>query len=412
VTKSSFPLFDDNPSKDRSLVAVLAKGKAGNRAQQGFCKLVEQIERKRKDLKEWQAYAHRYARRIAAEFEPLEAQIHEKQLEMAALIDELLSRRGQGQRLRRVDRAILKDLLLTFLEDLDGSVPTDERLERLRKKYADPASEKAPLWDMELTESFLREVFGVELDQDHGASSTEELLEHAWRKMNERAEQEASRESSRRGNSRRGQGGSAAPPRPEQSAREASPSLRAVFRKLVSALHPDREPDPAEQARKNELMQRVNQAYESNDLLTLLGLQLEIEQIDAGHLSSMTADRLAQYSQTLREQLADIEAELKAIKAAYRGLMDGAGGRLSVQMVDRKLTQQISTLRGVLKELTDDLLRFRDPRQLRARLDEYAMHQAQEAVASEISAMADLTVMFADMESRSPPRKRRRRRRR
>jgi hypothetical protein len=410
VTKSSLPLFDDQPSKRRSLVEVLAKSKPGNRAQQGFRKLVQQIERKRRELKEWQDYAHRYARRIAAEFEPLQAQIHEKQLEMAALIDELLSRRGQGQRLRKADRSSLKDLLMSLLDGLLAGGPPDEKAERLRKKYADPVSKEEERWNMELTESFLSDVFGVELDEDHGASSVEELLEQAHRKMKERAEEDAAAGASRRSNGRRGRGsseGSAAPP--EQS-REASPSLRAVFRKLVSVLHPDREPDPAEQARKNELMQRVNQAYEANDLLTLLGLQLEIEQIDAEHISSMTAERLAQYSQTLREQLADIEAELKATKAVYRSLMDGASGRVSVQMVDRKLTLELNNLRAALEELVDDLARFRDPKQLRTRLDEYAMHQAQEAAVKEIAAMADLAVIFADMESRSAPRKRRRRR--
>jgi hypothetical protein len=39
-------------------------------------------------------------------------------------------------------------------------------------------------------------------------------------------------------------------------------------------------------------MQRVSQAYEATDPLTLLGLQLEIEQIDATHLSSAGAWRL------------------------------------------------------------------------------------------------------------------------
>ena len=44
---------------------------------------------------------------------------------------------------------------------------------------------------------------------------------------------------------------------------ETSLSIREVYRKLVSALHPDREPDPQERARKTALMQRVNQAYGS-----------------------------------------------------------------------------------------------------------------------------------------------------
>ena len=55
-----------------------------------------------------------------------------------------------------------------------------------------------------------------------------------------------------------------------QAALEASQSVRDVYRKLVSALHPDREADGAERERKTALMQRANQAYERNDLLELL----------------------------------------------------------------------------------------------------------------------------------------------
>ena len=58
-------------------------------------------------------------------------------------------------------------------------------------------------------------------------------------------------------------------------------AVREIFRKLASALHPDRETDPGERARKTALMQRANVAYAANDLLGLLELQFEVDQIDA-----------------------------------------------------------------------------------------------------------------------------------
>ncbi len=44
------------------------------------------------------------------------------------------------------------------------------------------------------------------------------------------------------------------------AARQASLSVREIFRKLASALHPDREADAAERERKTVLMKRVSQA--------------------------------------------------------------------------------------------------------------------------------------------------------
>jgi hypothetical protein len=95
----------------------------------------------------------------------------------------------------------------------------------------------------------------------------------------------------------------------EQAKAEIKQSLRELMRKLVSALHPDREPDAAERERKTELMKRVNDAYERNDLLTLLSLQLEIEQIQAADIANFSDERIKQYIRVLEDQLRALRDE-------------------------------------------------------------------------------------------------------
>jgi curved DNA-binding protein CbpA len=68
--------------------------------------------------------------------------------------------------------------------------------------------------------------------------------------------------------------------------------VREIYRKLASALHPDRETDEREREAKTALMQRVNQACEAQDLLALLQLQLQIEQIDERHIANAGEQRL------------------------------------------------------------------------------------------------------------------------
>src|SRR5690606_36156098 len=157
----------------------------------------------------------------------------------------------------------------------------------------------------------------------------------------------------------------------EQAARAMSQSLREVFRKLASALHPDREPDPEERRRKNELMQEANRAYEANDLLTLLDLQLRIEQIDTAHLASLGSDRLSHYNQILREQLAELDAEVARVNEPFRMLCP-PGRALTPEAVDRGIDGEKAELRAALEQLRDDMILFRDSRQLRRRLDEAA----------------------------------------
>lgn len=395
--KARRPLIDEGTQAGggRALVAVLAQSQPASPALRTFRKLVSQIERKRQELKDWQAYLACYARRVATEYEPLRAQLLGKQREMVVLIDELLSQQLPGVRLRRMDRDVLHGMLISLLDLLEYEGP-DAKLKYLREKHTDARRHK---WEQE-AESLLADVLGMPLDKDDGeeAEDAEEIFSPAWHRRRE----EEARQGPRGRSSSKARG--AAPGRPEPAARAPSPSLREIFRKLVSALHPDRERDPEERARKNELMQRVNQAYDASDLLTLLSLQLQIEQIDAHHLSSLSAERLAQYNQLLRRQLAGLEIELRRAQAAYDPL--GLFSRMTVQAVDRSLSEEISGLRQALEEVQADLVRFRVPGQLRARLEEQAVRLDQEAM----QAMRDLDGLLDGPVPR--PRRPRRRRRR
>jgi hypothetical protein len=120
----------------------------------------------------------------------------------------------------------------------------------------------------------------------------------------------------------------AAQQRRETEAQQATQSMREIFRKLASALHPDRETDPTRREAKTALMQKVNQAYGANDLLTLLELQLQIEQVDAGHIARASAQRLRHYNKVLSEQLAELKAEVARVETGFRidfGLEAGWG---------------------------------------------------------------------------------------
>jgi hypothetical protein len=405
VTSSSLPLFDDGPRKDFSLSEVLSRRKPADKVQQRFRKLVANIERKREELRQWQAFQQRYTQRVTTEFEPVRSELLQQQRQMAVLIDELLSQRSQSRRLSRAERAKLRDLLMSLLDALSAQ-GHDEALAALREKHTSPSAKKDQRLEMEFTESLLTDVLGLEVDENHGASSVEELLDHAHRKMQQRdrSQRANERESGRR--AKRSAVEDAVRAKREQAAREVSQSLRDVFRKLVSALHPDREPDPTERARKNQLMQRVNQAYDANDLLTLLGLQLEIEQIDAAHLSSTSAERLAHYNQILREQLTRLEAELESVIEPYRELMGRWSGRaLTVADVDRKLTMDITQLHEAVRQLTQDLVIFRDPARLRARLREYDLTDEPGELEA-MQTMMEIATMLGDFRPPRRPRQR------
>lgn len=379
-------LFDDEePDPSTSLVEVLAQSKPLTKAQLSFQRLVAKIEGKREQLAQWQAYMARYHQRLAGELEPLQSEMREGQREMAALLDRLLSQPAPGRGLGRVQRAKLRQLLLNLVSTLLEEGPDDD-LEALHDKHAEVSHAEVRHSELALAQVMLEDVFGLEVGDDHGASSAEELLQHAQRKMQERVEAEARQAQERqdaRAAKRSGASSTkaeAAQAKREQAAQEVSQSLREVYRKLASALHPDRETEADARVRKTALMQRVNQAYAANDLLSLLGLQLEIEQIDAAHLASVSPQRLAHFNQILREQLAELEDELAHCTLPFRQALGPSvrSAALTPAVVDQCLNADLAQLRMAIRELQQDMVAFADPVRLRDSLKHYPLEQDDE----------------------------------
>jgi hypothetical protein len=291
---------------------------------------------------------------------------------MMLLTDDLLEKPAPGRRLGRKYRDKLRWLLTILLGNYPSGDDSDP-INALHEKYGNPFAEKQRM-EMDLTRGVL-EGFGVEFDEDYDARDAEDLVEYARRQMHEHFEQTHDEERRRqtaeeRASSRpRSAKAQAAAAKRDEAARAVSQSIREVFRKLVSALHPDREPDPEERQRKNELMQEVNRAYEADDLLTLLELQLRIEQIDAAQLSSLAPEKLARFNQILREQLADLDQEFGRFTEPFRMIVLDSGASLTTANVDRELDREMAQMHTILRELRADMAAFRDPAQLRSRLD-------------------------------------------
>jgi hypothetical protein len=409
TSPGSRSLFDDAPDAALAVTPALAERRPSNPAEQAFHRLVARIEAIRAELTHWQTFAARFNQRLAGELVPLRAKLLDSQRAMARGIDELLGGTAGGARLGRGERKKLRHLLLrlvsTVLEEVE-----DPELEALHDRYSDHSLQELGQSQVELTQAMLKDVFGVDLGEDHGAKRPEELLERAHRVMEERAARAEVAPEPPRG--RRGSGGSraraakreAVEAERQRAAQEVGQSMRDIYRKLVSALHPDREQDPQVRDRKTALMQRVNHAYEKDDLLSLLRLQLEIEQIDAAHLATVPPQRLAHYNQVLREQLAGLQDELERCIAPFRELLGPAGrGTLTHTLVDRQLTAEIAQLKMTIRSLEADRISFRDPGRRAELLRDYRPDNDEDEL-NDLEALLDLGF--------EPQRRRGRRRRR
>lgn len=398
-------MFDADPPGQQSLVEVLARSKPQSKAEANFRRLIAGIESRREALQQWQAYVQRYHERLASELLPLEARIRASQRQMIMAIDELLGRPEGKSAPGRQQRARLEQILLGLLDGLIDEDEPDAALIAVFEKYNEVSYAEARESEMELHQALIEDLLGVDLGQEHGATSAEELLEQARRKLHAEEIEKQQRRQARAAKAGASRKAEAARTKKEQAAREIRQSLRDVYRKLVSALHPDRESDAGERQRKTQLIQRVNQAYEADDLLSLLGLQLEIEQIDAEHLKNVAPARLAHYNQILRDQLAELEAEIEHHVLPFRDII-GFPYRIDPEVVDQHLSRDIARLHDSIDQAEADLAALQDPKQLSALLKRFS-RSAQGDDLDELE-MIDIMGMFEPDNAARTSRKRRR----
>jgi len=277
--------------------------------QKRFNKLMQQIEQARDTLACWHDNLPPFITAMRERTLTMALAVQETQTTWVHELDRLLGQKGWNKR----ERATLQDLLCEaawhLLQDQDEPDPA---LQALYDKHADDPFADVQQQDHEAFIDMVEKMTGVDLGDDAMDSGPEELLERARQKMAEDASQRTTGQASKPTKPTKAQA------KKQAEAELTAQSLRDIYRKLASALHPDREPDPDKRATRTALMQRANQAYDNKDLLGLLTLQLETAQINDRDLALTAPARLKLYNKALAEQLADIQGQLRQIEYSFR----------------------------------------------------------------------------------------------
>ena len=356
-------LFDDLPSAapaaGPALLAIPTPAAAQTKAQRLFNKLIGQIQQLRDLLALWQQYELRFHQRLATELQPAQAQLTAVRLKLLRLLDHLLTDQNAKARLskpqRRKLRAWIPQLAATVLED-----GPDAEAEAIFDRYSDVSLADQQQIELAEAEVMFGHILGEEMIEGHRAESVEELMRHAAEGL-ARAQAKHAARAADRSQAKFSAKARAAQQRQADAAQQASQSVREAYRKLASALHPDRETAPAAPEHKTRLMQQANQAYERQDLLTLLSMQLDLEQIDGQHLAQLPEARLAHYNRVLLEQLAALQQEVGECTAHFRSGMGLTQRELTPALVDKALARDIDELRGLTRLIELDIAQLRDP---------------------------------------------------
>ncbi|WP_175762777.1 J domain-containing protein [Burkholderia ambifaria] len=339
-----------------------------SKAQNTFNTLVKQIEKRRERLGAWDAVMPAFQKKFVDALLPLEQESTALRIKLLHLLDDAFLQKG----LSKAEQRTLSDLIADMARDL-MQVSDDAALKVIYNRHVgsgnvgnaaakpvpeptkperepEPQSQQQPSEDLDsLSPDELAERMQAELD----AQFERDMAAHAAREAQRAKRKKAPKQS-------------AAQARKEAEQAESSKSIREIYRKLASALHPDRETDPREQERKTVLMQRVNHAYAKGNLLQLLELQLEIEQIDRRAIDGLSEALLARYNGILEEQIRELDQEIQHVENDFRRTYGIASStKVAPDTVMRILTRDIAGMQRGNQDLGVALREFEDPDKVR-----------------------------------------------
>ncbi|MCI0506596.1 MAG: J domain-containing protein [Gammaproteobacteria bacterium] len=348
-----------------------------SKSQKQFNTLSRKVEKLKAELTAWQQDVVPYHQKVSHEYTTLRKTYNDYRAKLVQLFDSACNHNSVNKQ----ERKKLKQLIADITSELMEEAPTDA-LKALHDKYSDVRFDTKTELTGDLMKSVFEDMFGIEIDDDVNVDSPGELGAHIEEKLREYSEhsQKQGELHGHNGKRRKQTARQAAKEQQRQAEQQdIRKSLQDVYRKLASALHPDREPDAGERERKTRLMQRANIAYNKRDLLQLLALQLETEQIDLAHINTISDNRLQHYIKILKEQCRELqEAITETLFAFGPEFAFSDYGKMSPKKVMTGMQRDLSEMRGSVKAIQHDLSSFQDFKHLKAWLRHYQLHQEHE----------------------------------
>jgi hypothetical protein len=331
-----------------------------SKAQQTFNTLIQKINQNRQCLAEWETILPEFHRKWQKDFLPAYQKIDRLRVEWLFCMDSVIDQKGLSQNERDQLRELICEHSARLLEDSE-----DEQLKDLYQKHSGSDFDEEEAEFMADLKARIQDDLDIDLSEAAHIDNPEDMLR--WMQQKAAEQDEKSAHGNTEYASYAGSKKSARQFAQEaKAAAEMKLPLREIYRKLASILHPDRETDEQSRAQKTLLMQRVNDAYSSNNLLQLLEIQLQVEHIDQSTINALTDERLKQYNKILREQLKELETEiLHRQHTTMDQLQSHAHSFLTPKNLIRQLAEKINLTKRRAELIKQELTVFQDIKQVR-----------------------------------------------
>ena len=364
----------------QSLIITQKSAKDLSKLQKQFNANVKKINELKQRLADDTEQIKTIVTRIQTEVIPFEKKHNEKIVELVYVFD----KHHDDTFFKKKEKEKMADFILNHCHDLIHAGFDD--LKAVHDKYADDSFDEMDAESddtaSEMLKDMMKNMFGIEVDDDVDVSDPHKLQEYMAQKMDEKAEEAKEAAEARKANKKKTDKQLEKEAKLKEEAKNISKAARSIYTDLVKAFHPDRELDEAEKLRKTEIMKKVTQAYEDDDLFELLRLKIELQGTDIESLT-MADEQLKYYNKILKEQVNELENNLWQLRIGASGPMGMMGGGMDlfqkfggdVKQMKAKFTREINRMKKGIQALETEILSLTPRENMRRYLKNYEIEE-------------------------------------
>ncbi len=299
----------------------LSVGKQGNnlsKEQQKFNGLLEKIKQIKQNIVAMRSINAQFHTQAAAIIAPAQQQSLEANQQLVLELDKIIAfhklTKKQYQKFCSIMKAELEDLI-------QRSAPKEKaEFKILFEKYANVSFEVYEQQQLSQIDGvagdMLEYMFGFDIKGfSEFANDPEKMQAFIQEKMREQQEQQEQQQAAQQARKERiaEKPKTAAQLKKEAAEKEMSKTTKQIYMDLVKNFHPDQEQDEKEILRKTAIMQEVVAAYQEDNFIKLLELQMTLLENRENSLSKLDDKQLKHFTKVLQEQYRVLREEYEAV---------------------------------------------------------------------------------------------------
>ena len=357
----------------KALIITQKSEKDLSKLQKQFNANVKKINELKQQLKDDGEQLRVIVTRIQSDIIPVEHKHFEKITELVYVFD----KHHNDPFFKKKEKAKIADFVVNKSHELIETTGNED-LKILYEKYTkesfDEMDAEAENATAEMMKNMMSSMFGVDFEEGADVSDPQKMQQYMERKMEEKQVEAQARKANKKKSDKQIE----KEEKIKEEAKNISKAARSIYTDLVKAFHPDRERDETERVRKTEIMKKVTQAYEEDDLFELLRLKIELQGADIESLT-MADEQLKYYNKILKEQVRELEESLWQLRMQGSGPMGGEdllsrfGG--DEKSMKAKITRQVNKLKNNIKMVEQDILTLGVKENMRRFLKDYQIQE-------------------------------------